>query len=198
MLKWDDIKIGKKVRCILPGICFGLIGKISRVDFDGFGNKFWEVEDDSGYSIGVTWTLLDSFELVSESSAIKRRQMELADLKVGAKVICNFDDASIKGFVGKISHVAFSPSNKRLMVYNVQALDGSYIGVGGWTKLSSFDIIVDDDMTAEPEPEPPPSKKLEEIIEEVVQDNRPCPSYYYGLRACNCGKCAVRQQSFRR
>jgi len=193
MLKSDDIKVGKRIRCVEPGNYFGLVGNITYVDFDGYGNKYWEVYDDNGDIIGVVWSLLECFELVTEPK-IKSRSLTIPDMKVGTKVVCVYP-----GFQGQVGFISLIDWDYGSYGYVVQDVNGEYIGnANGWADIGSFNLVIED----EPDQTPKKAKTVlppvvEDVVEVTYQNDKPCPSYYYGARACTCGKCDIHKKSFR-
>lgn len=177
-------KVGAKVVCVykdprssVVNHLYGMVGTIWKVDLD----DVYHVKASNGEAIGDEgWSEPSSFNIIYEKPTT--RPMVAADKRIGTRLICVFSGGG--GTFGRVGTITEMDS---LGGYTVMDDDGMEIGRGPWTKLSSFEVVVNS-----------PIKSKETVGDIVVESvtvspvkSGPCPAYYYGINACTCGKCST-------
>ena len=182
MLNFHDIVIGKRVRCLQAGKWFGLIGDIVSINMIGE----FAVMGIDGNPIGdwilipgktpkyVHWGVPALFEVYVDALP-NSVALTSKNFNEGVLVVCLFA-GKYRGMIGRIITIDAG-------VYTVKTCNGEYIGdvAGCWTKLESFNVVLED------APETPIKQ-----APVAVKEKKPCPSYYYGVDYCTCGKCEAK------
>jgi hypothetical protein len=188
MLHFQDIVIGKRVRCLQAGIWFGLIGDIVAINMNSSfavmgidGNPIGGWVFVSGKKQYMYWGVPALFEVYFDALD---KSVPLANkyFKEGTLVVCTFV-GKWYGMVGRINTI--DAGN-----YTVKTCNGECIGdETGWRFLSSFNVVLEDVPELPIKQEP---VAVLPVVPVAVKENKPCPSYYYGVDYCTCGKCEAK------
>lgn len=182
----SDRKVGTKVVCVYTdnlatglGQLYGMVGTIKRMD-----GGLYHVQASNGESIGDEgWSENSSFNVVVEKPTT--RPMLAEDKRVGTRVICVYDVStpsfSTRSF-GRVGNITQITSHGGYVVVDD---DGVQIGTVPWTRLSSFEVVLNSPIKTMPK-----ETVGDIVVESVTVKAGPCPAYYYGIQACTCGKCS--------
>ena len=185
MLNFHDIVIGKRVRCLQAGRWFGLIGDIVAINM----NSEFAVMGIDGVPIGdwiripgnlqqnAYWREPGLFEVYVDALD-KSVPLTSESFKEGALVVCVYA-GKYRGMIGRI-HILNED------IYTVKTCNGEDIGDDSWSLLSSFNVVLED----APIKQEPVAVSL--VVPVAVKEKKPCPSYYYGVDHCTCGKCEAK------
>lgn len=176
-LRSSSFKINTPVVCAFRRMSakndhfYGMVGKITSIRPDGI----YLVAASNGELIGEEgWSEMASFRALLPMSVPLTKDNRV----VGTRVVCVYAGDNF-GKIGTIAKVNQSGS------YQVKEDGGDIIGGTDWSYLESFEMLVENGTITYPAV----------VIENVtVQTTSPstgtCPAYYYGIRACTCGKCS--------